>query len=77
MYLFIYFYTVYIYIQDTNFRLSTTRLFTGYAPLDDPPIFFLLVLTCRQGEKNQLLEQMSLLQCEAPWRAVERDFMRN
>ena len=38
---------------------------------------FLLFLTCRQGEKTQLLEQMSLLRREAPWRAVERGFMRN
>jgi hypothetical protein len=36
-----------------------------------------LVLTFRQGEKNQLLEQMALLRGEAPRRAVERGFMHN
>jgi hypothetical protein len=41
IYFFIYLYTVYIYlcIQDTNFRLTTTKLFTSYAPLDDSPKF--------------------------------------
>ena len=60
-----------------NLRLTITNLFTGYAPLDDPPILFRLVLKSRfrQGEKNQLLEQMSLLRGEAPWRAVEGDFV--
>ena len=60
-----------------NLRLTITNLFTGYAPLDDPPILFRLVLKSRfrQGEQNQLLEQMSLLRGEAPWRAVEGDFV--
>ena len=81
---FIYLYTIYIYvcIQVTNFRLTTTKLFTSYAPLDDPPKvsswfwhFCDLKSRFRQGEKTQLLEQMSLLRGEAPWRAVERDFV--
>ena len=60
-----------------NLRLTITNLFTGSAPLDDPPILFRFVLKSRfrQGEKNQLLEQMSLLRGEAPWRAVEGDFV--
>ena len=65
-----------------NLRLTITKLFTSYAPLDDPPKvsswfwhFCDLKSRFRQGEKTQLLEQMSLLRGEAPWRAVERDFV--
>ena len=41
IFLFIYIQYIYIYlcIQDTNFRLTTTKLFTSYAPLDDSPKF--------------------------------------